>query len=173
MSCESAPVAPRSVERLLMAENLNILNTAAGPSPATPEKTQEKPESRSIPAWYPNHMWSIDTTTVLCWALWSIRVLVAVDHFSRKVICVVPLQGPRVDHQCLGMRHTRTRGAKAHHLRPSQGLCRQCLCRTTEAMEHQTPLGSRRKTQIDRRNRAGDQDPQVRVAPMSADRQRV
>ena len=35
-------------------------------SPATHEKSQEKPESRSIPAWYPNHVWSIDTTTVLC-----------------------------------------------------------------------------------------------------------
>jgi len=60
----------------------------------TPEKSPEKPEARSIPAWYPNHVWSIDTTTVLCWGLWPIQVLVAIDHFSRKVVCVVPLEGP-------------------------------------------------------------------------------
>jgi putative transposase len=67
-------------------------NTPA--SPTTPEKPQEKPESRSIPAWYPNHVWSVDTTKVRCWGLWTIQVLVAIDHFSRKVLCVVPLEGP-------------------------------------------------------------------------------
>jgi putative transposase len=63
-------------------------------APATGEKTQEKPESRSVPAWYPNHVWSIDTTTVLCWGLWPIQMLVAIDHLSRKVVCVAPLEGP-------------------------------------------------------------------------------
>jgi transposase-like protein len=33
--------------------------------PAASAKTQEKIEARSIPAWYPNHVWSIDTTEVL------------------------------------------------------------------------------------------------------------
>jgi putative transposase len=61
---------------------------------ATTEKTQEKPEARSIPAWYPNHVWSVDTTKVQCWSLWTIQVLVAIDHFSRKVVCVAPLEGP-------------------------------------------------------------------------------
>jgi len=60
----------------------------------TPEKSQEKPEARSIPAWYPNHVWSIDTTTVLCWGLWPIHILVAIGHSSRKVVCVAPLEGP-------------------------------------------------------------------------------
>ena len=41
-----------------------------------------------------NHVWSIDTTRVLCWGLWPIQVLVAIDHFSRKVMCVAPLEGP-------------------------------------------------------------------------------
>jgi transposase InsO family protein len=63
-------------------------------APAVADKTQEKPTSRSIPAWYPNHVWSIDTTTVLCWGLWPIQVLVAIDHFCRKVVCVAPLEGP-------------------------------------------------------------------------------
>jgi len=63
-------------------------------APAAGKKTEERPESRSIPAWYPNHVWSIDTTTVLCWGLWPLQVLVAIDHFSRKVVCVVPPEGP-------------------------------------------------------------------------------
>jgi len=58
-----------------------------------PEKTQEKTEARSIPAWYPNHVWSVDTTAVMCWGLWPIQVLVAIDHFSRKIVCVAPLEG--------------------------------------------------------------------------------
>ena len=62
-------------------------------APATPEQTGETPESRSIPAWYPNHVWSVDTTKVLCWSLWPIQLLAAIDHFSRKVACVVPLEG--------------------------------------------------------------------------------
>jgi transposase InsO family protein len=76
----------------------NILQRPKPPnaptSATTPEKTEEKPEARSIPAWYPNHVWSIDTTKVRCWGLWPIHVLVAVDHFSRKVVCVAPLEGP-------------------------------------------------------------------------------
>jgi putative transposase len=63
-------------------------------TPATSEETEEKPEARSIPAWYPNHVWSVDTTKVRCWGLWTIQVLVAIDHFSRKVVCVAPLEGP-------------------------------------------------------------------------------
>lgn len=63
-------------------------------SPTILEKSEEKLEARSIPAWYPNHVWSIDTTTILCWGLWPIQVLVAIDHFSRKVVCAAPLEGP-------------------------------------------------------------------------------
>jgi len=63
-------------------------------SATTPGKTEEKPEARCIPAWYPNHVWSIDTTKVRCWGLWTIQVLVAIDHFSRKVVCAFPLEGP-------------------------------------------------------------------------------
>ena len=84
----------------------NILQRPKPPnaptSAATPEKTEEKPEARSIPAWYPNHVWSVDTTKVLCWGLWPIQVLVAIDHFSRKVICVAPLESPNVGCQGSG-----------------------------------------------------------------------
>ncbi len=63
-------------------------------SAATTEKIDEKTEARSSPASYPNHVWSIDTTKVLCGDLWTVQVLVAIDHLSRKVVCAFPLEGP-------------------------------------------------------------------------------
>ena len=47
-----------------------------------------------IPAWYPNHLWSIDLMEVYYLGLWKIYVLVSIDHFSRKVVAVSPLEGP-------------------------------------------------------------------------------
>ncbi|MHC4232757.1 MAG: DDE-type integrase/transposase/recombinase [Planctomycetota bacterium] len=73
---------------------LNRPNPPAGPKPATKLKIVQKEESRSIPAWYPNHVWSIDTTIVFSWGLWKIHVCVVIDHFSRKVVTAVPLEGP-------------------------------------------------------------------------------
>jgi putative transposase len=73
-------------------QRLKPRNTPASPAPA--EKPQEKTEYRSVPASYPNHVWSIDTTKVPCWGLWPIQVLVVIDHFSRKVVCIAPLEGP-------------------------------------------------------------------------------
>jgi putative transposase len=76
----------------------NILQKPAPdktPVSATIKKdTDEKEEARSIPAWYPNHVWSIDTTMVFCWGLWPIHVCVVIDHFSRRVMAAVPLEGP-------------------------------------------------------------------------------
>jgi len=76
----------------------NILNR---PKPRKPDgfpvastKTEEKIEARSIPAWYPNHVWSIDTTEVLYWGIWPTHVCVVIDHFSRKIMSVTPLEGP-------------------------------------------------------------------------------
>ena len=75
----------------------NILNRPIPPkqpvSQPKPKKTEEV-KARSIPAWYPNHVWSIDTTMMYCWGLWPIHICVAIDHFSRKVMAVVPLEGP-------------------------------------------------------------------------------
>ena len=74
----------------------NILNRPKpGRTPessAKPKKTEDIRE-RSIPAWYPNHVWSIDTTMVLCWGLWPIDICVVIDHYSRKVMAAVPLEG--------------------------------------------------------------------------------
>jgi transposase InsO family protein len=65
------------------------------PTSSTIKKdNDEKEEARSIPAWYPNHVWSVDTTMVLCWGLWPIHIFVVIGHFSRKVMSVTPLEGP-------------------------------------------------------------------------------
>ena len=73
----------------------NILNR---PSPPTtineqsPETTTpEEPESRSIPAFHPNHVWSMDLTEVFCWGFRRVSIIVVIDHFSRKVVSVKPL----------------------------------------------------------------------------------
>ncbi|UCE50350.1 MAG: DDE-type integrase/transposase/recombinase [Phycisphaerales bacterium] len=62
-------------------------------SSAKPKKTEDIKE-RSIPTWYPNHVWSIDTTRVLYWGMWPIQICVVIDHFSRKVMSVTPFEGP-------------------------------------------------------------------------------
>jgi len=74
----------------------NILQRPApdkGPAFSTQKDSNAKEEPRQIPAWYPNHVWSIDTTEVLCWGLWPIHVCVVIDHFSRKVMAAIPLEG--------------------------------------------------------------------------------
>lgn len=76
-----------------------VRNILKQPYPRKPESRalviEQKPSSqRSIPAGYPNHVWSADITIVHRWGLWSTYVLVVIDHFSRKVLCVTPLEGP-------------------------------------------------------------------------------
>jgi len=58
-------------------------------------KAQETPATpREIVARYPNHVGSVDRTRVLRWGIWPAWVLVAIDHFSRKVVACWPLDGP-------------------------------------------------------------------------------
>lgn len=78
-----------------------VRNILQRPNPTTPlPRTNPKksvPQNASgcrIPAWYPNHLWSIDLTEVYYWGLWKIYVIVAIDHFSRKVVAVTPLESP-------------------------------------------------------------------------------
>ena len=65
---------------------------AGTPAAATAKPEQEQP--RQIVARYPNHVWSVDRTRVWRWRIWPTWVLVAIDHFSRKVIANCPLEGP-------------------------------------------------------------------------------
>ena len=64
------------------------------PKPTKSKKKDEKPGQRVIPAFYPNHVWSADLTTVLRWGFWPTYIFVAIDHFSRKVVAVQPMEGP-------------------------------------------------------------------------------
>jgi transposase InsO family protein len=57
-------------------------------------KDTEEQSNRSIAAWYPNHVWSVDRTIVYRWRFWPTHVLLVIDHFSRKAVCVAPLEGP-------------------------------------------------------------------------------
>ena len=62
--------------------------------PVASTKTEEKIEAGSITAWYPNHVWSIDTTEILYWGTWPVHICVVIDHFSRRIMAAVPLEGP-------------------------------------------------------------------------------
>jgi len=82
----------------------NILNRPAPQQPHDPMKAAAEPEKRAgeergpeaprITARYPDHVWSIDLTRVLRWGIWPLYIFVAIDHYSRKVVSVVPLEGP-------------------------------------------------------------------------------
>jgi transposase InsO family protein len=64
---------------------------ASTPAPA---QAKEAGKPRQITARYPNHVWSVDHTRVWRWGVWPTWVLVAIDHFSRAVMAIAPLEGP-------------------------------------------------------------------------------
>ncbi|MEW6363637.1 MAG: DDE-type integrase/transposase/recombinase [Acidobacteriota bacterium] len=62
--------------------------------PRTPE-THPKPEPpKHIRADHPNHVWSADLTTVRTWIFFRTEVFAVIDHFSRKLVTLVPLSRP-------------------------------------------------------------------------------
>lgn len=67
------------------------VRVAFAPHKASLEGTLPSPH---IPASYPNHVWSVDLTQVLRWGIFPVYILVAIDHFSRKIVAVRPLEGP-------------------------------------------------------------------------------
>ncbi len=62
------------------------------PAAAAGKPEQSKP--RQIVARYPSHVWSMDRTRVWRWRIWPTWVLVAIDHFSRRVLACCALEGP-------------------------------------------------------------------------------
>jgi len=72
----------------------NILNRAKPRKPSSENKSSKSTKPRQIPAFYPNHVWSIDHTIVFNWRIWPTYVLFAIDHYSRKVVAVIPVEGP-------------------------------------------------------------------------------
>ena len=81
-------VAASTVRNILLRPRPNGL----APQSATADKGEATP--RQIVARYPNHVWSVDRTRVWRWHIWPTWTLVAVDHFSRMVTAVCPLEGP-------------------------------------------------------------------------------
>jgi len=65
---------------------------AGAPAAAVREPEEKKP--RQIVAHYPNHVWSVNRTRVWRWRIWPTWVLVAIDHFSRRVVACCALEGP-------------------------------------------------------------------------------
>jgi len=63
-------------------------------TPATAAGKPEEKKPRQIVARYPNYVWSADRTRVWRWRIWPTWALVVIDHFSRAVMAVVPLEGP-------------------------------------------------------------------------------
>ena len=63
-------------------------------APAAAAGGPEERKPRQIVAHYPNHVWSVDRTRVWRWRIWPSWVLVAIDHFSRKVVASCHLEGP-------------------------------------------------------------------------------
>ncbi len=92
-------------------------------APAT-AKSQESPATpRQIVARYPNHVWSVDRTRVLRWGFWPTWVLVAIDHFSRKVVACCALEGPNAGWVVDAMEEAFPRhGAPRHLISDQEGV---------------------------------------------------
>jgi transposase InsO family protein len=103
----------------------NILNRPKPQNPAPTTRSEKPAEKNSkgcrIPAWYPNHLWSVDLTEVYYWGLWKIYVLVAIDHFSRKVVAGIPLEGPNAGFVIDALTTAFVRSGKPKHLISDQG----------------------------------------------------
>jgi transposase len=63
------------------------------PAIATVRKAVRHTTPRRVVARYPNHVWSGDRTRVHRWGIWPTWVLVAVDHFSRKLVLLATPSG--------------------------------------------------------------------------------
>jgi len=97
----------------------------ASPAPITCPKNHVTKNQNGclIPAWYPNHLWSIDLTEVYYWGLWKIYLLIAIDHFSRKVVAVKPLEGPSTGFVINALEVTFENIGKPKHIISDQGEC--------------------------------------------------
>ncbi len=105
-----------------------VRNILQRPSPKKPSPAaiSKQPATKNengcrIPAWYPNHLWSVDLTEVYCWGLWKIYILVAIDHFSRKVVAVTPLEGPSTGFAINALEAAFENSGQPKHLISDQG----------------------------------------------------
>lgn len=85
--------------------------------------TPEEKQPRQIIARYPNHVWSVDRTRVWCWRIWPTWALVAIDHFSRKVVASCHLEGPNADWVVEALEEAFLRhGAPKHIITDQEGV---------------------------------------------------
>ena len=87
-------------------------------------KAQSTPAApREIVARYPNHVWSVDRTRVFRWGIWPTWMLVAIDHFSRKVVACCPLEGPNAGWMVGAMEDVFSQhGAPRHLISDQEGV---------------------------------------------------
>ena len=103
----------------------NILNRPMPKNPS-PVTNSERPTPMNengcrVPAWYPNHLWSVDLTEIYYWGLWKIYILIAIDHFSRKVVVVTPLEGPNAGRVIDALETAFLNSGKTKHIVTDQG----------------------------------------------------
>jgi len=80
-------------------------------------------QPRQIVARYPNHVWSVDRTRVWRRRVWPTWVLVAIDHFSRKVVACCALEGPNAGWVVDAMEEAFLRhGAPRHLISDQEGI---------------------------------------------------
>jgi putative transposase len=85
-------------------------------TPATAAGKPEEKKQRQIVARYPNHVWSADRTRVWRWRIWPTWALVAIDHFSRKVVASCPLEGPNAGWMVEALQEAFLRHGSPRHL---------------------------------------------------------
>ena len=92
-------------------------------TPAAAAGKQEEKQPGQIVARYPNHVWSVDRTRVWRWRVWPTWVLVAIDHYSRKVVACCPLEGPNAGWVVSAMEEAFAQhGAPRHLISDQEGV---------------------------------------------------
>jgi transposase InsO family protein len=106
-----------------------VRNILLRPKPrpeGTPVAATGKPEEkqpRQIVARHPNHVWSVDPTRVWRWRIWPTWVLMAIDHFSRKVVACCLLEGPNAGWVVSAMEEAFAQhGAPLHLISDQEGV---------------------------------------------------
>ena len=78
-------------------------------------------DPKPIPALFPNHIWSVDLCEVRRWGLYKTFVLLAIDHFSRKILTVQPLEGPNAAWTVQALEHAFRKFGPPKHIISDQG----------------------------------------------------
>ena len=80
-------IAASTVRNVLLRPRPRDKAPTAAILPAAAQMPTQRAARQTV-APYPNHVWSVDVTRVYRWGLWPTPVVVAIDHFSRRVTTV-------------------------------------------------------------------------------------